>query len=89
MAQFNITLTEEELHGLFMSNGRDTAIAKLMEKIFNEVLRGQSTEQLCAEPYERTDNGRHIAMAVMSVKLLVFRWPIANRKAAGASFLNH
>ncbi len=32
MAQFNITLTEEELPGLFMSNGRDAAIAKLMEK---------------------------------------------------------
>ena len=32
MAQFNITLTEEELHGLFISNGRDVAVAKLLEK---------------------------------------------------------
>jgi len=55
MAQFNITLTEEELHGLFLSNGRDDAVAKLLEKIFNQVLRAQSTEQLCAEPYERTE----------------------------------
>ena len=39
MAQFNITLTEEELHGLFISNGRDVAVAKLLEKIFNEILR--------------------------------------------------
>ena len=28
MAQFNITLTEEHLHGLFVSNGRDEAFAK-------------------------------------------------------------
>jgi putative transposase len=55
MAQFNITLTEEELHGLFLSNSRDKAVAKLLEKIFNEVLRCQSTEQLGAKPYERTD----------------------------------
>src|SRR5690554_5009866 len=55
MAQFNITLTEEELHGLFLSNSRDKAISKLLEKIFNEVLRSQSTEQLGAKPYERTD----------------------------------
>ena len=55
MAQFNITLTEEELHGLFLNNNRDKAIEKLLEKIFNEVLKCQSAEQLCAEPYERTD----------------------------------
>src|SRR5690554_1346351 len=55
MAQFNSTLTEEELHGLFLSNSRDKAISKLLEKIFNEVLRSQSTEQLGAKPYELTD----------------------------------
>jgi putative transposase len=55
MAQFNITLTEEELHGLFLGNSRDEAVAKLLEKIFNEVLRYQSTEQLGAKPYERTE----------------------------------
>jgi hypothetical protein len=38
MAQFNITLTEEELHELFLSNSRDKAVAKLLEKIFNQVL---------------------------------------------------
>jgi putative transposase len=55
MAQFNITLTEEELHELFLSNSRDKAVAKLLEKIFNQVLICQSTEQLGAKPYERTD----------------------------------
>ncbi|MDD4334790.1 MAG: hypothetical protein PHY77_04200 [Desulfotomaculaceae bacterium] len=55
MAQFNITLTKEELHELFLGNSRDDAVAKLLEKIFNEVLLCQSAEQLGAKPYERTD----------------------------------
>lgn len=55
MAQFNITITEELLHGLFLSNGRDEAFSKLLEEIFNQVLLAQSTEQIGAEPYERTE----------------------------------
>lgn len=55
MAQFNITLTDELLHGLFSSNGRDQAVAKLLEEIFNQVLLAQSKEQIGADPYERTD----------------------------------
>jgi putative transposase len=55
MAQFNITITEELLHGLFLSNGRDEAFSKLLEEIFNQVLLAQSSEQIGAEPYERTE----------------------------------
>jgi transposase-like protein len=55
MAQYNITLTEELLHGLFVSNGKDEAFSKLLEEIFNQVLRAQSDEQIGAAPYERTD----------------------------------
>jgi transposase-like protein len=55
MAQFNITITEELLHGLFLSNDRDEAFSKLLEEIFNQILLAQSTEQLGAEPYERTE----------------------------------
>ena len=55
MAQFNIIITEELLHGLFLSNGRDEAFSKLLEEIFNQVLLAQSTEQIGAEPYERTE----------------------------------
>jgi len=54
MAQFNITITEELLHGLFLSNGRDEAFSKLLEEIFNQILLAQSSEQLRAELYERT-----------------------------------
>jgi putative transposase len=55
MAQFNITITEKLLHGLFLSNGRDEAFSKLLEEIFNQVLLAQSSEQVGAEPYERTE----------------------------------
>lgn len=54
-AQFNITITEELLHGLFLSDGRDEAFSKLLEEIFNQVLLAQSTEQIGAQPYERTE----------------------------------
>jgi transposase-like protein len=55
MAQFNITLTTELLHGLFSNNGRDQAVTKLMEEIFNQVLLAQSEDQIGAAPYERTN----------------------------------
>ncbi|NLB66932.1 MAG: IS256 family transposase [Bacteroidales bacterium] len=55
MAQFNITITEELLHGLFLSNGRDEAFSKLLEEIFIQVLLAQSSEQIGAEPYERAE----------------------------------
>jgi transposase-like protein len=56
MAQLNITLDTELLHGLFTKDSKDEAFSKLMEAILNQVLLAQSTEQLGAEPYERTDN---------------------------------
>ncbi len=56
MAQYNITITEELLHGLFLSDGKDKAFSKLLEEIFNQVLLAQSSDQLGAEPYERTED---------------------------------
>ncbi len=56
MAQLKITLDTELLHGLFTKDSKDEAFSKLMEAILNQVLLAQSTEQLGAEPYERTDN---------------------------------
>src|SRR5450756_2074294 len=56
MAQLHITLSTEILQKLFLTGNRDEAMAKLMEIIFNEILAGESTEQLGAEPYERTED---------------------------------
>ena len=55
MAQINITLNTELLHGLFSKDGKDDAFSNLLETILNQVLEAQSTEQLGAGPYERTE----------------------------------
>lgn len=44
MAQFNITISQELLKGLFLPNGNDEAFKELLEQIFNQVLLAQSTE---------------------------------------------
>jgi len=56
MTQLNVTLDSEILHGLFSSNGKDEAFAKLLENILNQVLNAQAAEQVGAERYERTEN---------------------------------
>ena len=55
MAQLNITLDTELLHGLFTKDTKDEAFSKLWEAILNQVLIAQSTEHPGAEPYERSD----------------------------------
>jgi len=52
MAQLNFTLDYDFLVGLF-SESKDEAFGKLMEAILNQVLKAESSTQLCAENYER------------------------------------
>lgn len=54
MAQYQITVNQELLHQLFLSNNKDSGIAALLESVLNQILQAQATEQLQAEPYERT-----------------------------------
>lgn len=54
MAQCQITVNQELLHQLFLSNNKDAGMAALMESVLNQILQAQATEQLQAEPYERT-----------------------------------
>ena len=54
MAQLNITLNQDEILQL-LSNDRDAAFAQLLQKSLNGILLAESTAQLKAEPYERTD----------------------------------
>lgn len=56
MTQINVTLDSEILHGLFSSNGKDKAFAKLLESILNQVLNAQAAEQVGAERYELTED---------------------------------
>lgn len=53
MAQINITLNQEEILQL-MSEDQGNAFRILLEKSLNSILKAESTEQLRAEPYERT-----------------------------------
>jgi len=54
MAQVHLTLEDDILKDLMLGN-RESGVAKLLEKVFDAVLQGQASEQLKAEPYERSD----------------------------------
>lgn len=51
MAQYQIALDDQLLKDLFV---RDKGVAVLLEKILDQVLHAQATEQVQAQPYERT-----------------------------------
>lgn len=53
MAQINITLNQDDVMHL-LTEGTNEAFRKLLEETLNSVLRAESSEQLHAEPYERT-----------------------------------
>ena len=53
MAQLNITLNQDEILQL-LANDRDSAFKKLLQDSLNSILKAESTEQLKAEPYQRT-----------------------------------
>lgn len=54
MAQINITLNQDEILQL-MSNDREGAFKRLLQESLNSFMKAESTEQLKAEPYERTE----------------------------------
>lgn len=55
MARLNITLNEETLKELMLGD-RDQAITKLLEGVFNAVLKMEASEQVGAQAYERTED---------------------------------
>ncbi|MCY0900524.1 MAG: IS256 family transposase, partial [Firmicutes bacterium] len=78
MAQYNITLSDEVLKGLFAG---DQGVANVLEQVLNQVLQAQATEQLNAEPYERSEerqgyrNGTRPHPITTRVGTLVLRVP--------------
>lgn len=54
MAQLNITLNQDEILQLLSSN-RDDAFKKMLQDSLNSILQAESTEQLKAEKYERSE----------------------------------
>jgi len=55
MAQYNVTIDSEILHQLFLKGAKDESMAKILKSVLNQVLEAQATEQIQAEPYERTE----------------------------------
>jgi len=55
MAQYQITVDSQTLHQLFMTKSKDSGVSALLESVLNQILEAEATEQLKAEPYERTD----------------------------------
>lgn len=53
MTQYNITLDSEDVQGLFST---DEGVSRLMEKVANQVLDQQATEQVGAVKYERSES---------------------------------
>lgn len=54
MAQLNITLNQEEMLQLLSGNSKE-AFKKLLEESLNQILQAESTAQLHAAPYDRTE----------------------------------
>jgi transposase-like protein len=81
MAQYNITIDSEILHYLFVKGTKDEKLAKLLESVLNQILAAQATEQIKAEPYERTEkrqdyrNGYYSRSLITRVGTLTLRVP--------------
>ena len=56
MAQVNLTLNQDELLQVLSSNNGSDVLKALLQTSLNQFLTAESTEQLGAEPYERTEN---------------------------------
>lgn len=55
MAQYQITLDSATLHQLFLGGAGESGMKTLLETVLNQVLQSQATEQVAAQPYERSE----------------------------------
>lgn len=80
MTQIHLTLDDDILKDLWLGNKED-GVAKLLEKVFDAVLQSQASEQLNADPYERSDdrtsyrNGYRIRSLTTRVGTLILHVP--------------
>ncbi|MGQ7279384.1 IS256 family transposase [Brevibacillus thermoruber] len=96
MAQYQITVDSQLLQQLFLGNSKDSGVAKLLESVLNQVLQAQATEQLSAEPYERTEerqgyrNGTYPHQLTTRVGTITLRVPrIRNGKFSTEMFARY
>jgi len=80
MTQVYFTLEDDVLKELMLGK-REEAVTKLLEQVSNSVLQAQATEQLNAEPYERSDerttyrNGSRTRMLATRARSLILHVP--------------
>lgn len=78
MAHIEVRLTEDEIQGLFTD---DRGLARLLERVCDEVLEAEISEHLGAEPHERTEerqgwrNGHYTRSLTTRVGTLELRVP--------------
>lgn len=58
MAQVNLTLSQEEILQLLSAKNSSEAFKQMLKGSLNQFLLIESSSQLCAEPYERTEERR-------------------------------
>ena len=54
MAEYQVTIDSEMLHGLMSGTAGESGLAPLLQQVLNQVLEAQVSEQIGAERYERT-----------------------------------
>lgn len=69
MVQYQITVDSKVLHQLFMSKSKVSGVSALLESVLNQILQAEATEQLQAEPYERTGDRQGSVMAPTRIGL--------------------
>lgn len=96
MAQYQITVDSEILQQLFLGKLHDAGVTALLESVLNQILQAEATEQLGAEPYERTEerngyrNGTYPLQLTTRVGNLTLRVPrIRNGKFSTRMFARY
>ena len=85
MARINLTLDQDEVLGLLTDGGRD-AFRLLLQETLNGVLRAESAEQLCAQPYEqtqqRTDSHNETKVRPLTTRVATIELKVSRQRSA-------
>jgi putative transposase len=85
MARINLTLDQDEVLGLLADGGGD-AFRLLLQETLNGVLREKSAEQLCAQPYEqtqqRTDSRNETKVRPLTTRVATIELKVSRQRNA-------
>ena len=81
MARINLTLDQDVVLGLLTDGGGD-AFKLLLQETLNGVLREKSAEQLCAQPYERTDSRNETKARSLTTRVATIELKVSRQRSA-------